>query len=365
MAKLRVIHWGTGVIGKIALYYVLQNPEMELVGLVVATDRNAGKDAGDIVGLPKTGIRAIPAKEASSLFALKADALCYCGDAAQRDETEAAREMAMFLERGTNVSTYILISMHDPAFAPPDTRKIIADACAKGGSTFYQGGVDPGFSCGALTHAALSIAGRVDTIMVTEYGNFIYYAVPEISRTNAGFGMPADYVPPRLVNGRVQHWWKRGVESLARMLGHKLDDVRYSWETAKATFDIDTSFGKVEKGSIGGFMWRLDGVAKGKVVATIRHVTRLHADFSNPGWPAAPGELTGGAIYEVVVEGDVNYRTLAFLNQSVPQFNSDVAIVVTGTHAVNAIPAVCAARPGIMSPEDVPPVVRKMPLGPK
>lgn len=357
MSKFRVVHWGTGATGKFALRYILQHPDLELVGLIVASERNLGKDAGEIVGLPATGIIAQPISAAAALAALKPDALCYCGDAAQRPETEAAREAAIFLEAGVNVSTYVLISLHDPEFAPVETRRIVEEACSKGNSSFLQGGADPGFSSVTLLHAALSVAGRVDKVQVTEFGNLIHYDVPAISRNNMGFGMPADYIPPRFQDGRVQNWWKRGVLSIARLLGHTPDDVRFVFDTALATHDIQTSFGIVEKGTIGGTYWRLDGVVSDRVVATIQHVTRLSPDFTKPDWPDAPGELRQGSIYEVAVSGDLNYTTCAFFNQPVPEYDTDVAIVITGSHTVNAIPSVCKAKPGIIPPEDVPPFI--------
>ena len=55
---LRVVHWGTGTTGREALRGIIGSPKLELVGLLVQRPENAGKDAGDLCGCPKTGILA-------------------------------------------------------------------------------------------------------------------------------------------------------------------------------------------------------------------------------------------------------------------------------------------------------------------
>ena len=52
----RVILWGPGQMGIGALRAVIQHPGLELVGLVVHSEAKEGRDAGDLCGLPPTGI---------------------------------------------------------------------------------------------------------------------------------------------------------------------------------------------------------------------------------------------------------------------------------------------------------------------
>ena len=42
---LKVVHWGTGNTGRLALRGVLQHPDLELVGLYVHSPDKVGKDA--------------------------------------------------------------------------------------------------------------------------------------------------------------------------------------------------------------------------------------------------------------------------------------------------------------------------------
>jgi hypothetical protein len=66
----RVIQWATGVVGKAALTHFIENPVIELVGVCVTNPNKVGKDAGDLVGLPATGVFATDDVEA--LIALEA-----------------------------------------------------------------------------------------------------------------------------------------------------------------------------------------------------------------------------------------------------------------------------------------------------
>ena len=51
--KYRVIQWGTGFVGKLALRATLEHPDLELVGLVVRSEDKVGRDAGELVLLPE------------------------------------------------------------------------------------------------------------------------------------------------------------------------------------------------------------------------------------------------------------------------------------------------------------------------
>ena len=54
----RVIQWSTGNVGRHALRCIERHPDLELVGLWVHSADKAGKDAGELCGLPSTGVLA-------------------------------------------------------------------------------------------------------------------------------------------------------------------------------------------------------------------------------------------------------------------------------------------------------------------
>src|SRR6266566_3099871 len=96
----RVIQWSTGNVGVAALRCIIGHPELELVGVWVHSPDKAGRDAGELSGLPATGVRAT--NDADALLALDADCVSYTATGDLRP-TEAIAEMAGIASAGKNI----------------------------------------------------------------------------------------------------------------------------------------------------------------------------------------------------------------------------------------------------------------------
>ena len=79
----------------------------------------------------------------------------------------------------------------------------------------------------------------------------------------------------------------------------------------------------------------------------IEHVNRMAPDLA-PDWPSARRDGT----YRLLVEGDPSYQCELTLGG--PDDFSHHGMVATTMRIVNAIPHVCAARPGIVTSVDLP-----------
>src|SRR5262245_43328446 len=75
MDRYRVIQWGTGQTGRAALRAVIDDPRLGLVGLRVFSEEKEGRDAGELVDRPATGITA--SRNADFLIDLDADCVVY------------------------------------------------------------------------------------------------------------------------------------------------------------------------------------------------------------------------------------------------------------------------------------------------
>ena len=95
----RVIVWGTGNVGVPALRIVLSNPALELTGVIVSNPAKVGGDAGELCGLPRTGVRAT---DDVAALAAGADAVAYCASGDFRP-TEAIDDIERCLRAGLNV----------------------------------------------------------------------------------------------------------------------------------------------------------------------------------------------------------------------------------------------------------------------
>ncbi|HEV7525003.1 MAG TPA: hypothetical protein VGP92_08560, partial [Acidimicrobiia bacterium] len=143
----RVIQWSTGNVGTAALRCIIRHPDLELVGVWVHSAAKAGKDAGELCGLPPTGVLAT--NDADALLALEADCVSYTATADLRP-MDAINDMARVLRSGKNVVSSSVVAAIYPAHLDPSMRKPLDDACAAAGVSCFTSGIDPGWANDAL-----------------------------------------------------------------------------------------------------------------------------------------------------------------------------------------------------------------------
>ncbi|MBP1689998.1 MAG: dihydrodipicolinate reductase, N-terminus protein, partial [Deltaproteobacteria bacterium] len=139
----RVIQWSTGNVGKLALRGIINHPDLELVGLWVHSPDKVGRDAGDIVGLPPTGIKA--SNDVAALLALEPDCVSYTATGDLRP-SEAIDDMCRILASGANVVATSVVPLVFPPAADPSIVARLQAACDQGGTTCFTSGIDPGFA---------------------------------------------------------------------------------------------------------------------------------------------------------------------------------------------------------------------------
>ena len=96
----RVAQWSTGNVGRLALHGIIEHPDLELVGVLVHSPDKAGRDAGELAGLPPTGVLATT--DADEIIRLGADCVSYTATGDLRPD-DAVADMVRILEAGTNV----------------------------------------------------------------------------------------------------------------------------------------------------------------------------------------------------------------------------------------------------------------------
>ena len=104
----RVVHWGTGNAGALALRGIISHPDLELVGLLAHSVDKIGRDAGELSGGEPVGVTAT--NDLDAVLALGADCLCYMGDGLAFPEA-SVEAMCRFLAAGTNVVTTSVLSL--------------------------------------------------------------------------------------------------------------------------------------------------------------------------------------------------------------------------------------------------------------
>jgi 4-hydroxy-tetrahydrodipicolinate reductase len=343
--KYRVIQWATGHVGKHALRAVAQHPEMELVGLWVSGEAKAGRDAGELCGIGPVGVKAT--RDAEELLALDADCVSYAAATDYRP-VEAIEDMCRILASGKNLVTSSFVPLIYPWHAVPEFAKQLEAACQQGRSSFYCSGIDPGFSPDALPIVLSSLSERIESVRAQEIFNYATYDQPETLFEVMGFGKPPGTPVPLLIPGSLTLAWGPSVRMVADALGVELEEIRQWHEVALAEETFEIPCGRIEKGTVAGIHFEVQGIAGGKPVIVVEHVTRLRDDVA-PDWPQG----IGPGNYRVTIEGMPSLRCDLQVGYTSKDHNID-GCVATAMRLVNAIPAVCRAEPGVKTWLDLP-----------
>jgi hypothetical protein len=215
----------------------------------------------------------------------------------------------------------------------------------------YVNGIDPGFSGDMLPFAALSLCQSATSILVQEVFDYGTYDDAEFTGVSFGFGFTPDQDPPLMfLPGVLRSIWGGPVKHLAECLGVELDEVRERHETWVTPEPIDCTMMHVEPGRVAAIRFAVEGIKDGLPVIVMEHVNRL-TQAAAPDWPYPP-EGRGG-VHRVVVTGRPGVEINAHVGSGDIDQNEG-GVIATAAKVVNAIPAVCAAPPGMPSLRDLP-----------
>ena len=345
----RVIQWGTGNVGYHSLRHLIRHPDFELVGLHAHSESKIGKDAGEIAGLERTtGVTAT--NDADALIALRPDCVAYTANGELRPN-EAVEDMARILRAGIDVVGTALIYLIYPPHAQGELREPLEAACRDGKSTLFINGMDPGYSGDILPLAALQIAGEVEEIRVQEICDYSTYEDPDFTGAAFGFGEDESASPIMSMPGILAAGWGGMIHMIAEALGIEVDEMREVYERDYAEKAFDCPMMRVEKGRCGAVRFEVQGIVAGRPFIVAEHVNRLGLDQA-PQWPKAPDGRRG--VHRCIVAGNPGVQLECFTRGEDGDHNTG-GVQATALRVLNAIPAVCAHAPGLISTLDLPP----------
>jgi hypothetical protein len=324
---------------------------LDLVALVVHSETKEGLDAGALCGLPETGVLAT--RDIDQALAIDAEVVAYfaSGDYRYRD---AAQDIARCLRAGRNVVTTSLVPFCYPPAAEADLREMLTDACAEGHATLFNSGVDPGWMHDIVPFVFGSASARIDKITVQEILDYAPIAQPDVLYDFMGFAHPPDYPSPLHTPGRLNSLWSPAVWGLAAGFGLTLDTVEDTLENWVSPESYETASGPLRAGTVGGMRFRLAGIRDREERIVFEHITRM-GSHAAPDWPHHPSPLGG---YRIILEGMPTYTVDIEMHRR--GSNLGGLSYATFMRPLNAIPAVVAAAPGIVSAHDLPMVAGVM-----
>ena len=335
MAHYEVVQWSTGNIGTRALGILLDRDDLDVVGVHAFGADKVGRDAGALADRPPTGVTAT--SDVDALLDLAPDCVNYMPRVIDYDLVQT------MLRRGINVVTTgdFLTGTHHPVELPA-----LEEAARQGGATFLGTGFEPGFInvvAGFLTGAC----PRVHSVKLVETLDCTTYPVQDVWKV-LGFGKP-----PRerltILDPEKQRFglgYFETLDMIATMLGTELDSKEAFVEPAVLTRDLNLGWVDYAAGTAGGQRRTYRGYRGGRPVVELAICWTMSDDALDPKWTDPKG-------FSVVIDGEPYVdATIRFGKPG-----EDVMTVLmdsTAVAAVNAIPFVCAAQPGVITPIDLP-----------
>jgi hypothetical protein len=336
---LRVVQWTTGNVGERSVRAVVSHPELELVGCYAWSPEKVGRDAGELCGIEPTGV--VATSDVDALLALKPDCVVY------NPMWQSVDELVRILEAGVNVvSTAAFINGRGLGLG----RDRIAEACARGGASMFGTGISPGFV--ELVGVALaSICDRIDKVTIDEASDTTLYDSPDTERP-AGFGRAIDdpELPGMAANGTAV--FGEAVALVADAIGVELDEIICVPEYAQTTEDVVMESWTIPAGHVAGVAASWQGRVGERTVVEL-NVRWKKGTTLDPDWHIDEG-------HAITVHGLPTVRAkLDYLPP--PDFEATtfadfmvLGMVMTAMPAINAVPYVVAAPPGIITYNDLP-----------
>jgi len=334
--KIKVIVSGVGEMGGQAVQMILEKPVLELVG-VIGHKKGVGEDVAKKIGLDKnTGI--IISADAKKLFeTVSADIVLNFGASAVKDAYSQTKEA---ITHGINVIT-IAECASNPWISEKEISDELDQQAKLHGVTFLGTGINPGFMFDYFPIVITGALKRTTKIYCKRVVDFSRYGI--VVWEHIGVGKTPDEFDQGIKNGDIvlHVGLKETVHIVADAMGWKLDHYTEtkSWMISKSKREAE--YGVVEPGTVCGFKQIGTGFMKGKEVIIQEIIGLIKPNPKEDGTGVGTYALIDGVSSQtkVSIEGELalqgGWGTVA--------------------RAVNSIPQVIAARPGIITMNELPP----------
>ncbi|NUU24732.1 MAG: dihydrodipicolinate synthase [Streptomycetaceae bacterium] len=339
----RVIQWATGPVGRAALRETIENPDLELVGVLVHNTDKVGTDAGALVGLPPTGVTATDSKAA--ILSLDADVVVHAASKAVGTDASVDDIEALLASGKSVISTTSYV--HVPTVGD-DVYRRFQHACAKGGSRFLAAGEHPGYMFERLAVGLTLMSQRVDKITVREFVDCSQMPQVEMLVDLMGMGrQPEEITTTSRVFRSMSVEFEQSLAAAADALSLRIDDIRTDIETATVRHDVVLAHTTLPAGSVVGQILRWTAFRGGEPLLVAEEYWACTDDI--PGWDLP---LDGHTV-RVLIEGAPTINLELGIDISpIPQLGGvSGGVVAVAMTAVRAIPYVMKAKPGIVVPE--------------
>ena len=317
---ISIAQYGLGPIGAEIARLILTKPWAKLVAVVDIDPAKVGRDAGEVIGLGRP--IGVPV---TATLGSKVDVVVHSTGSRLRDVRE---QLLALLGAGSHV-----VSTCEELSFPIDVdiREELQRAARANNATLLGTGVNPGFVMDKLPLTLTSVCQSVDSVEVIRVVDASQRREP--LQRKVGAGMTREHFNQQVRAGTIKHMGlKESLLLIANGLGAELDEVSEERILpVMAEQRTVTQFMQVEPGQVAGVHQTIHGSMKGRL--------RIGLDIKMFVGARDPHD-------EVIVKGVPDLR--ARIDGGVHGDRATVAM------AVNAIPRVMVARPGVLTMDDIP-----------
>ncbi|MDT4940447.1 MAG: hypothetical protein QOJ34_536, partial [Pseudonocardiales bacterium] len=230
---------------------------------------------------------------------------------------------------------------------PAEERERVQKACERGGASMFGSGAHPGFT-NLMSIVGSQMCETVNRITVTESVDCSTYASGP-TMAAMGFGRAPD--TPGLEDSvrRESEVFAEAAAMTADALGATLDRLTFEADFTIATGDSDLGFMSIPAGTIAA----VQGYHRGWVGE--RNIVAVGFQWTMGQHVAPPFKLAHGHVIKIDgrPSANIRVRVLPPSDWDEPGYMG-AGMIYTAMPAVNAVPAVVAAAPGIVTFKDLP-----------
>ncbi|MFX0194660.1 MAG: Gfo/Idh/MocA family oxidoreductase [Candidatus Hodarchaeota archaeon] len=329
---IKVIQCGLGAVGTRMVRIILERENLEVVG-GIGHRNHIGKDIGEVVGLDRElGIK-VCSNAGEVLRAVEGDVVLI---ATTRYLKEMFNTIKEALENGKNVIT-VGIEAAYPWTKSPDLAHQIDELAKKKNVTFLGTGMTPGFTMDYLPITFTGLMKKVEKITIRRIVDMAFCG--PITWQQYGYGKKIEAFNRGLDRGKIEGFivLKEIMDMTAKALGWEIDNYKETKKGLVSKSKRIAKSGVVEPETVCGLEQTAHGFRQGKEILTYNYALIITPNLEEDNIEAG---------HFISIEGEPKIEAT---------LTCEDAYQATAALAVNSIPNVIKARPGIITVYELPP----------
>ena len=323
--KIRVIQYGVGPIGAGIVRLMLQKPDIQIVGAIDLDPQKVGKDLGRIVGAERD-LGVIIGGQARDVLRAGAHVVVHSTSSYL---THVSDQLIGCLQAGSNVVS-TCEELAYPFRKHPDFSQQLDRAAREHRVALLGTGVNPGFAMDKLVLTLSTSCQEVRQVKVRRVVDASRRRLP--LQKKVGAGMSVEEFRGQVQAGVIKHHGlPESAAMIADSLGLRVDTIQESIEPVVAQETVRSEFLEVAPGRVIGVRQVARGLGDGQENVRLELEMYLGAPE-----PVDSIEISGTPDLRLAIPGGIH---------------GDLA---TAAIAVNCIPALLEAKPGLLTSRDIP-----------